>query len=257
MIGSSRSRLSLATADPCSTAEKLSETADAFEVLERTTTQKTVAMSAAKHLNALESLQHDRWSDPYAASSLLRSSFRKDKKVRLESEGKAEVLREKYGLGTRVSIEALRTPGAELRREEDREWGEARRERDRREEVRKGKRRSLVDQVGWKEEKAESRRSTSSRSAGVPSSSSRRRISEPTSSSARSRQLPPRSSASSPAVKSLTQVLLNSAVKSDPFRGGIGLERSSARKGGGDGLVGVVRKEVGVGLTKRGVGGGL
>lgn len=215
-------------------------------------------MSAAKHLDVLESLQHDRWSDPYAASSLLRSSFRKDKKVRLESEGKAEVIREKYGLGTRVSVEALRTPGVELRREEDREWGEARREKDRREEVRKGKRRSLADQVGWKEEKAETRRSLSSRSGGAPSSSSRRRLSEPTSSSTTRTRQSPHPSTSSPAVKSLAaQVLLNSAVKSDPFRGGTGLERSTSRKGGGDGLVGVVRREVGVDLVRRGAGTGL
>ncbi|ORY86687.1 CWC16 protein [Leucosporidium creatinivorum] len=95
---------------------------DAFHSLEKSVTQKTRALSAAAHLHALEEDRHSHWSDPYSASSLLRHNFRKAKKVRLESEGRAEGVRERYGLGERVGVQDLRTPAREeVREEEDRD----------------------------------------------------------------------------------------------------------------------------------------
>ena len=84
---------------------------DPFASLEKTSTQKLVALTAASHLSQLESLSSARWSDPFAASAHLRVAFRAKKKVRLESEGRAEGVRERYGLGERVRVEDLRTPG--------------------------------------------------------------------------------------------------------------------------------------------------
>ena len=74
---------------------------DAFAALERTEVKKVRALSAAGQLHALEELQDARWSDPYGASKALRSSFRKEKTARVASEGRAEGVRAKYGLGDR------------------------------------------------------------------------------------------------------------------------------------------------------------
>jgi hypothetical protein len=182
-------------------ADKPLDDSDAFATLERTITQKAVAQSAASRLASLESLQSARGSDPYAASYALRSTFRKAKKVRLESEGRAEGIRDRYGLGERVRMSDLRTPGREVKDIEDREWEEAQREREKRQGVREGKRRKEVESVGWRP---------------TPASSSSRRRSEGTSRIASTSSKP-----QSSAVKSLAaQVLLNSAVKADPFRSG-------------------------------------
>lgn len=201
---------------------------DAFASLERSQTQKTRALSAAAQLGALEDLQASRWSDPYAASKALRSSFRKEKKVRVESEGRAEGVRDKYALGDRVRKEDLRTPGVEMRAIEDREWGEARAERERREKVRLGKRRREVEQVGWREEEERTKweLSTSAKRSGKSSSSTA--VGRPARPTARGKQ-------PSAALKALAaQLHLTTALKADPFRpgAGVGRTKSSTLDGG-------------------------
>jgi hypothetical protein len=248
--------------------EKIGEAADAFASLERSQTQKVRALSAAAHLNALEEVQSSHWSDPYAASSLLRSSFRKNKKVRLESEGRAEAVRDKYGLGDRVTKEDLRTPAREVKLVEDREWEDARREKDRRKSVEDGARKRKRDQVGWGEEtdtpedrrvdrtaKPSSATSASSFRPGTSyrnEASARSRIdassSRPTSSSSRpTRPLPSRSTSTanpSPALKSLTsKLLLATALKTDPFRTGASSPNASGTTL--EGRVKVVRRTEG------------
>ncbi|KAK4702625.1 acyl-CoA oxidase, partial [Phenoliferia sp. Uapishka_3] len=190
---------------------------DPFALLERTQTQKVRALSAAGQLQALEELQSSRWSDPYAASKALRSSFRKDKKVRVASEGRAEGVRAKYALGDRVTKEDLRTPAREVLDQESREWEEAQRERGRREEIRLGKRRRESDQVGWREEeKASTSAGSLSRREKTTSSSSRNFASRHPSDRP-IKSLPTKKP--SKAVQSLAKTLaLNSAIKADPFR---------------------------------------
>lgn len=212
--------------------EKLPETADAFLLLERSTTQKTKALSAAASLDALETLSATHWKDPFSASILLRRSFRKEKAVRLVSEERAGGVKDRYGLGERVRMEDLRTPrvGGGTREEEDREWEEAKRERERRDEIVKGKRRREVDQVGWKNEgerTSKSKKSSSSSTSTTKASTSTRSI----------KPLPSRSSSSklkpspSKALESLASKLgLTSALKSDPFK--INGSSGSERKGG-------------------------
>lgn len=215
------------------TDEKTDTPPDAFASLEKTVTQKTRALSAAAHLHALEEDRSNQWSDPYAASSLLRQNFRKAKKVRVESEGRAEGVREKYGLGERVTVQDLRTPAREVKDVEDMEWERARMEKDRREAAESGKRRKEREQLGWKEERVG--RSSSSRSRPFSSSASR-----PSSSSRSIKPLPSRpsstSSTLSPALKSLSsRLLLTSALKSDPFLPSGGSPTSSNGSGEGGG----------------------
>ncbi|KAK4047313.1 Protein saf4 [Microbotryomycetes sp. JL201] len=113
--------------------KKDGEPPDAFAALEKSQKQKTKALSEAAHLQALEDDRAAHWSDPYAASTILRNKFRKNKKVRLESEARAEDVRSKYGLGDAVQINDLRTPrDAAVKEAEDREWEAARIEQERR-----------------------------------------------------------------------------------------------------------------------------
>ncbi|KAK4055399.1 Protein saf4 [Microbotryomycetes sp. JL221] len=113
--------------------KKEGEPPDAFAALEKTQKQKTKALSEAQHLQALEDDRSTFWQDPYAQSTLLRNKFRKAKKVTLESEGRAESVREKYGLAERIGIDDLRTPrDSAIREAEDRAWEVARREQERR-----------------------------------------------------------------------------------------------------------------------------
>lgn len=175
-------------------------------------TQKARALTAAAHLHALEEDRSSQWSDPYAASSALRSIFRKKKKVIVESEGKAEGVREKYGLGERVSVESLRTPAREEDREEERrEWGIALEERRKREGVSGKKRAREEEQVGWKSEGDRTRGKLGHGGVSRPVKSL------------------PSKSKTSDAVKALSQKLgLASALKRDPF--GLGNGAVSAAK---------------------------
>lgn len=218
---------------------------DPFASLEKTVTQKAAALSEAQRLSALQEQNDSHWSDPYAASTALRSSFRKAKKARVESESRAEGTRGKFALGERIRTEDLRTParGSEESEWEKREWEKARGEMERVKEEERRKRRKLEEQVGWqggKVEKGSLRRRTG---AGDPSrDSSRRAIKAPPSSSSASRSSITRStsapsflsspSTSSPAVKALhSKLALASALKNDPFASPLaraGLPRSAS-----------------------------
>lgn len=215
---------------------------DPFDALEKAVTQKKRALSAAAHLDALESLQSSRWSDPYSASNALRSAFRKEKKVRVESDGRAEATRDRYALGDRVKVQDLKTPAAELKIEEDRDWDEARRERERREDIRLGKRKRELNQVGWTDEVGRPPQNTTAGGSGRPASTStrptKRLSSRPPTQLAKSISSNNTSSSSSfAAVRKLaSNVLLNSALKADPF----GSERSQKKSRTSD-LVGVVK----------------
>lgn len=198
------------------------EEPDAFASLEKTTKQKVKAISAAEHLEQLEDLQSNRWSDPYAASVALRSAFRGAKTVRLVSEGKAEKILDKYALGDRVRMEDVRTPAPAVLQEEAIEWEAAKAERLRRSGISEGKRRRDEEQVGWREAERSSRSTPkSTRSiAGSSSSRTRERVANSSSSSRSKASLPARSKhASSLRAESLTsRIILNSALKVDPFR---------------------------------------
>lgn len=177
-------------------------------------------------------LQERREFDPYAMSSKLRTRFRGEKKARVESEGRAGAVRDKYGLGERVRVEDLRTPrDVAVKTEEDREWSEAKRERERREEISRGKRRREVDQISWNEKESNfaieehaSKRSThqsSSKSRAFATSTFRPIKSLPTSIKKKVNQ-------PSQALQALaTKIKLATALKSDPFTTSI---RSSAKR---------------------------
>lgn len=183
---------------------------DTFTTLERSVTQKTRALSAAAALHALEEDRASYWSDPYTASSALRSQFRRAKKVRVESESKAGEVKERLGLGERVGVQDLRTPAREEdRRVEDGEWERARGEKERVGREREERRRREREQVGWTPARG---RESGSRS--LASSSGDRII------AARPRTKSATSSSSKPsAVQALSSKLrLASALKADPFR---------------------------------------
>ncbi|BGO94239.1 hypothetical protein NBRC10512_006873 [Rhodotorula toruloides] len=204
---------------------------DPFASLEKTVTQKAAALSEAQRLSALQEQNDSHWSDPYAASTALRSSFRKAKKVRLESESRAEGTRGKFALGERIRTEDLRTParGSEESEWEKREWVRARGEMERAKEEEGRKRRRLEEQVGWQGGKVESESSTRRLSVGGSSRDTSRRTTKALpSASSSSRSLIPRSTSapsslssrgtSNPAAKALhSKLALASAIKNDPF----------------------------------------
>lgn len=125
---------------------------DPFASLEKDVTQKARALSESERLTALFEKNDSHWSDPYAASYALRASFREKKRVRLESEAKAEEVKSRFGLGDRARIEDLRTPkpGSEEAAWEKREWERAKGEMERVKEERESKRRREEEQAGWK-----------------------------------------------------------------------------------------------------------
>ncbi|KAM0750955.1 DUF572-domain-containing protein [Meredithblackwellia eburnea MCA 4105] len=220
---------------------------DPFAQLEKTQTQKTVAVTAANQLAQLEDLQEARWKDPYELSKALRGSFRKEKKLRVESEGKAEGIRKKFGLGEKVTVADLKTPVGERRVEEDLEWASAREEMGRRREERLGeKKRKLVGLIGWKErERDKSHRpstststSTSKSKAGPTSSSLAVTHTRLTSLKSKAKKL--LSSHSSAAQSLKSTLLLNTALKQDVFGSssgsGVGREKDKRRE------IGIARK---------------
>ncbi|CEQ41712.1 SPOSA6832_03457, partial [Sporobolomyces salmonicolor] len=207
---------------------------DPFASLEKSVTQKTRALSESARLSSLYEQSAAQWSDPYAASSALRASFRKKKKHILESEGRAEGVRDKFGLGERVRVEDLRTPARkEDAEEERRQWEEAKKKRVGIDEEREGKRKRQEEQVGWASTTARPR----TRDRFAPSMSSSRAI----------KPLPSRSSSStlnhsskpSPSLRALHDKLsLASALKNDPFASS---SSSSTPKSTSPGLGGAVR----------------
>lgn len=231
---------------------------DAFASLEKSVTQKTRSLTAAQSLAALEDLQHSRWSDPYAVSSLLRKSFRGEKVIRVASQNKAQVVHDRYGLGNRVGIEDLRTPARPEDLEEERiGWEAAKGERRRREDVKAGKRKADQQQIEWngvqRERKAGSgsQRSATSSSKPLPAASAVTRPS--THSSSRHSTFTPLKAASTSSTNApksnlstlTSQILLNSAIQTDPFRLSQGVEpsrliSSNAKIRGG--MVKLVRK---------------
>ncbi|GAA6025494.1 hypothetical protein JCM8202_001968 [Rhodotorula sphaerocarpa] len=126
---------------------------DPFASLEKDISQKARALTEAERLEALVDKNDSQWSDPYAASYALRASFRAKKRVRLESEAKAEDVKSRFGLGERARIEDLRTPkpGSEEAEWEKREWERAKSEMERAKEERAAKRRREEEQAGWRD----------------------------------------------------------------------------------------------------------
>ncbi|GAA5965793.1 hypothetical protein JCM8115_003002 [Rhodotorula mucilaginosa] len=206
---------------------------DPFASLEKDVTQKARALSESERLTALFEKNDSHWSDPYTASYALRASFREKKRVRLESEAKAEEVKSRFGLGDRARIEDLKTPkpGSEEAAWEKREWERAKGEMVRVKEERESKRRREEEQAGWKvstdqvsrskdaERKKRSRSSIDQpqREAGTSSSSSlssrSRRYSEPTSSSRQTASSKPTSTtrqiASLPKSRSFSSALIS------------------------------------------------
>lgn len=235
---------------------------DPFASLEKNLTQKSKALSESARLSAMYEQNASNWEDPYYASSLLRNSFRKKKRKILESEDKAEKVREKFGLGERVGVESLRTPARkEDREEEERAWRDVQKERGVVEAEKRRKREREEEQVGWSSAKAKGKEKESSTRPRHSSSSSSRPIKPLPSRSTTNR---PRSSSTSslskstssnpsPALKALhSKLSLASALKNDPFNGSTGTpskvkvggggNRSSPALGGGVKLVKKVSK---------------
>lgn len=164
-------------------------------------------------------------------SSKLRSRFRGVKKIRVESEGRAGAVRDKYGLGERVRVEDLRTPrDIGVKNEEDREWSEAKRERERRDGISRGKRRREVEQISWNEKESNStlKPHRTSSNSNISTASTSRSI----------KPLPPSSKQKlnqpSQALQALaTKLYLTTALKSDPFSAAI--RSSDKRKTGATG----------------------
>lgn len=204
---------------------------DPFASLEKNLTQKSKALSESARLSAMYEQNASSWEDPYYASSLLRNSFRKKKRKILESEDKAEKVREKFGLGERVGVESLRTPARkEDREEEERAWMDVQKERGVVEAEKRRKREREEEQVGWREAKGKAKETdATTRSRYSSTTSSRpirplpsRSISRPRSSSTSSLSKST-SSNPSPALKALhSKLSLASALKNDPFSGSTG-----------------------------------
>lgn len=208
---------------------------DAFSALETTVTQKARALTSAQHLDALEDLSHSRWSDPYSASRALRSSFRQEKTVRVGSQKRAGDVLDRYALGERVTVEDMRTPRAEIRDEETKEWQGALQERARRD----GKRRRVMEGPSSHKDSSVSGKLGSMTTAGSSTSTS---ASKP--GSARATTTPRRpivklkssssrravSTTKSAALASLTsQILQNSTSKGDAFGGSMRTMQRSSR----------------------------
>lgn len=215
---------------------------DPFAALEKSTTQKTRALSTSARLSALHASNATSWDDPFSASQKLRAAFREKKKGILESEGRAEAVKERFALGGRVRVEDLRTPkmGSREAEEEREEWERVRRERERGGSDGRGKRRreeetldipSATPRVGGGGAKRlraslPSSLSSSRKIAGLPSSSSSsRRQSFPSASS--HRDSPTRSPSTSTSLASPkpssaalalhSKLALASRLKRDPF----------------------------------------
>ncbi|GAA5995838.1 Saf4/Yju2 family protein [Rhodotorula paludigena] len=200
---------------------------DPFASLEKTVTQKQRALTEAERLSALEEHNASRWSDPFAASRALRSSFRGKKRRIVESETKAEGVRERFGLADeRVGLADLRTPtrGSREAMEEEAEWEKAKGEMKRARDERDGKRRKDEERVGWRaeEERREKVQDKARRKERSSASSSTRLPTRGSSSSATPRPSSRPSGSSSytasPALKALhSRLSLASALKQDPF----------------------------------------
>merc|ERR1711939_114592 len=195
---------------------------DAFAKLEKTTTSKTRAFTAAQQLDAMEDRSEQRWSDPYSLNKNLRKSLREDKGKAKEKVVKDDELADRYGLGSGVRLDLVR--GEEEQREDDtgtaawlsradkREvkataeemevWEAAKASRRRMEQERHDQQAKIVAETGWKERTLVKRdvRPTSSASKVVRTVAA---ASSPAPSSAVS--------------KLSSQLRLNSARKSDPF----------------------------------------
>ncbi|GAA5916131.1 Saf4/Yju2 family protein [Sporobolomyces salmoneus] len=188
---------------------------DPFASVEKNLTQKKKVMSESARLSAMYEQNSTHWEDPYSASLLLRDSFRKKKRKIVDSEEKAERVKEKFGLGDKVGIESLRTPARkEDREEEERAWRDVQRERQSRHEETRRKREREEDQVGWAS-------SSKGKTSSSTSATSRRTIAPLPSRAlvARSKTASISSSPKpSPALKALHDKLsLASALKNDPF----------------------------------------
>ncbi|GAA5989814.1 hypothetical protein JCM11641_003376 [Rhodosporidiobolus odoratus] len=200
---------------------------DPFASLEKTVTQKAVALSTSARLDALHEQNSRAWDDPFEASLKLRASFRKRKKVELASEAKAEGVKDKYALGKAVDMEMLRTParGSTEAEEERREWEAARAERARLDEERGKKRQREEDQLLLSSRSR--RRHSITTTLRLSSAISTRQIAKlPRSSSttvlastSSSQKLPSStSSAVNPAAKALhAKLSLATKLKRDPF----------------------------------------
>lgn len=213
---------------------------DPFASLEKTVTQKQRALTEAERLSALEEHNASRWSDPFAASRALRSSFRDKKRRIVESETKAEGVRERFGLADeRVGLADLRTParGSREALEEEAEWEKAKGEMKRVRDEHEGKRRKDEERVGWRtnEERRDKVQDKARRKERSSMSSATRVPTRRSSSSATprpsSRPSDSSSSTASPALKALhSKLSLASALKQDPF--GNALSSSSSGQAG-------------------------
>ncbi|GJN93474.1 hypothetical protein Rhopal_006531-T1 [Rhodotorula paludigena] len=186
------------------------------------------------------------------ASRALRSSFRDKKRRIVESETKAEGVRERFGLADeRVGLADLRTParGSREAMEEEAEWEKAKSEMTRVRDEREGKRRKDEERVGWRtneervgwrtDEQRRDKVQDKARRKERSSASSSTRLPTRRSSSSATPRLSSRPSGSSsnasPALKALhSKLSLASAIKQDPF--GNALASSSSGQAGSSGL---------------------
>lgn len=96
---------------------------DPMAAAEKSAIDKQVAETAKGRLQALASLQEDRWSDPYALSKKLRSSLRGEKRVIQAREESDAALRSKLSLPQDLELAEV---NEELRQEAKQQWDEAR-----------------------------------------------------------------------------------------------------------------------------------
>lgn len=73
--------------------------ADAFQALEKSTTQATQAQSKSDRIEALAKLSYRQTSDPYTMSQHLRQRLREEKRVERDRLRVDEDVKSKYGLG--------------------------------------------------------------------------------------------------------------------------------------------------------------
>ena len=78
--------------------------ADAFQALEKTTIQKTLAETNSERIESLAKLSFRQTSDPYTMSQHLRQRLREEKRVERDRAMADEDVKGRYGLGERVAL---------------------------------------------------------------------------------------------------------------------------------------------------------
>jgi len=90
---------------------------DPLAQVEKAVVDKANALSSASRLEYLHGLQEDRWTDPYALSKKLRTTFRADKKERKIRDEADDAMKSRMGLPMDLKLEDETTETKDQARE--------------------------------------------------------------------------------------------------------------------------------------------